>query len=605
MLESIKSNRNGMLYNKVYLNLRSKFFLVFFLLVIVPFLILGFVAYQRSKAAVEHNYSSLSASNIRQTSLIIDTYLDDIKHFADALSKNPVLLKALVKEIAVNKDAEKNLNINFKSPITSIYGEMNSKLESIFFITAQHTYNLYAKTSNNSLPEESSFSDYTYRTAVNKPEVCNLIGTNLRFYKGGAYSYVISVSKAVKSPETGEILGVYLMDFSYDSLAGLLRVQKSKEFKGSQLYITDNGNNVMYSTDKGLLTLKLNYSFTKEQISPDKAKTVYKDKKRMRISSYKLPLSSWKAYELIPSANVTRSILAINAPFLIFMFICLIILLIFPVVLLSMFFKPLSKLSIAISGKENNDFSPENHHAKNTDAKGNDADNNSTPNFDGLINKVYYSRLKQKEVQLVALQNQINPHFLYNTLESIRGAALHHGIQSIASMAKNLSSFFRYSIGEEVLVPIKDEIKHLENYIAIQNFRHDDKFELVYKLPEELYDYKLLKLTLQPLVENSIKHGLEMKIGKGKIKIDILLMDSIIKIRIFDDGIGMPQDKIVELNRTLEDDIPIHTAGNVSSGVGVRNVNSRIKLYFGEQYGIRYLGLTEGTTVEVTFPAVK
>jgi len=226
--------------------------------------------------------------------------------------------------------------------------------------------------------------------------------------------------------------------------------------------------------------------------------------------------------------------------------------------------------------------------------------------IDYLINKISSIKLRQKEAELNSLQNQINPHFLYNTLESIRGAALYHGIQEIASMAKSLSLLFRYSISERVLVSVREELQHLENYISIQNFRFEDKFRLQYNIPPEFMDYKILKLTLQPLIENSIKHGLEMKLGKGTIKIEILQLNSNIKIVISDDGLGIPPKKLEELNRSLagtRSGDPA-TVSNSGTGIGVMNVNARIKLYFGDQYGLRFREAAVGTTVEITLPAV-
>jgi two-component system sensor histidine kinase YesM len=280
----------------------------------------------------------------------------------------------------------------------------------------------------------------------------------------------------------------------------------------------------------------------------------------------------------------------------------LVLLILIPVVMLVFLaasfslLRPINELTSAISGYEG-------LQAKTADNK-----LNSLSEIDHLINKVNDIRLKQKEAELNSLQNQINPHFLYNTLESIRGAALHNGLQEIASMSKALSLLFRYSISDTVLVSIKEEVQHLENYMSIQNFRYENKFDLVYSIPPELYGYKILKLTLQPLIENSIKHGLEMKLGKGVIKIDIMCLDNNIKININDNGIGIPSRKVDELNRSLaKDEYASDNDGaeRTGTGIGVRNVNSRIRLYFGSQYGLKFRDVLVGTTVEITLPVVK
>ena len=153
---------------------------------------------------------------------------------------------------------------------------------------------------------------------------------------------------------------------------------------------------------------------------------------------------------------------------------------------------------------------------------------------------------------------------------------------------------------------VKEELQHLENYISIQNFRFEDKFQLQYSIPPEIMDYRILKLTLQPLIENSIKHGLEMKLGKGTIKIEILRLNSNIKIVVSDDGLGMPQKKLEDLNRLLAGVKSRDTGTGTRSGtgIGVMNVNSRIKLYFGDQYGLKFREAAVGTTVEILLPAI-
>jgi two-component system, sensor histidine kinase YesM len=236
--------------------------------------------------------------------------------------------------------------------------------------------------------------------------------------------------------------------------------------------------------------------------------------------------------------------------------------------------------------------------------------NKMTSNIEILINKVYNAELKQKEAELASLQSQINPHFLYNTLESIRGMAIANNIKSIASMSKSLSIMFRYSINNRTLVPVRNELQHLENYLNIQNFRHKDKFKLILNIPEEIYSCSILKLTLQPIVENSIKHGLEMKLGKGTISINASVCDSILSIRILDDGTGIPAEKLLLLNKSLSNSnaIVMSSGDNISDsgiGIGVRNVNSRIKLFFGERYGLLFHESISGASVEIILPVIE
>lgn len=214
----------------------------------------------------------------------------------------------------------------------------------------------------------------------------------------------------------------------------------------------------------------------------------------------------------------------------------------------------------------------------------------------------------KKQAQYMALQNQINPHFLYNTLEGIRSEALIHGLDSVADMTKALATFFRYTISNmEKLVTLKSELSNIENYFFIQKYRFEDRMELIIKENED-YESALTcmipKLTLQPIVENSIIHGIERKTGKGTIIIETHITEKRLLISVSDDGVGMDKEKLKKLNQkinlmSLEYINKDHTEG----GIAIVNVNNRIKLLFGEQYGIHiYSAEGLGTDVEIVIP---
>lgn len=224
--------------------------------------------------------------------------------------------------------------------------------------------------------------------------------------------------------------------------------------------------------------------------------------------------------------------------------------------------------------------------------------------------------VSKKQAEYLALQNQINPHFLYNTLEGIRSEALIEGVDSIAEMTEALATFFRYTISNvDHLVTLEDELANIENYYYIQQFRFGKKLQLniQYAFSDELDEmdilqYRLPKLTLQPVVENSIYHGIERKIGKGHLIIKISVTDSRLIIKVSDDGLGMEKEKVRELNGKLKslslDDV--NPGMDRKGGIAIQNVNNRIKLLFGEEYGIYvYSQEKAGTDVEITLPLVK
>lgn len=216
--------------------------------------------------------------------------------------------------------------------------------------------------------------------------------------------------------------------------------------------------------------------------------------------------------------------------------------------------------------------------------------------------------LNKRQAQYLALQNQINPHFLYNTLESIRGEALIAGMDNIADMTEALAKFFRYTITKvENLVSVEEELDNCETYFLIQKYRFGSRLQLHILYEEEsresIMNCKIPKLTLQPILENSIIHGTELKIGTGNLTIQFEQTDKRLIIRISDDGAGMDEQTLAKLNRQLGR--ALTDQEEKRGGIALVNVNNRIHLLFGEEYGMHIYSIKgKGTDVEVTLPVV-
>lgn len=233
--------------------------------------------------------------------------------------------------------------------------------------------------------------------------------------------------------------------------------------------------------------------------------------------------------------------------------------------------------------------------------------------FEAMINTSEIISASKKQAEYLALQNQINPHFLYNTLEGIRGETLNAGLDHVAKMTEALATFFRYTISNlDTLVTLEDELRNIENYYIIQQYRFGERLNLEIDYPEDneeaLLKCRLPKLTLQPIVENSIYHGIERKIGKGTLRIKIEATAKRLIITISDDGLGMTSGRLQEINQKLHNlsiDY-VNTDTETKGGIAIVNVNSRIKLLFGEEYGICiYSVLNLGTDVEITLPMIQ
>ena len=188
-----------------------------------------------------------------------------------------------------------------------------------------------------------------------------------------------------------------------------------------------------------------------------------------------------------------------------------------------------------------------------------------------LIAKLYEARYREKESELIALQSQINPHFLYNTLDSIFWSAQEYGADNIARMTVALSNVFRMSLNRgSAFWKISDELQLVNNYLLVQNMRFDDRFQVEIHLDEALMDKQIIKLILQPIVENAVQHGLEKRSGKGSIRITAEEEGDNLTFVIQDNGIGFQVDE----------------ENPLGNGYALHNVDRRIKLYYGPQFGV-------------------
>lgn len=215
----------------------------------------------------------------------------------------------------------------------------------------------------------------------------------------------------------------------------------------------------------------------------------------------------------------------------------------------------------------------------------------------------------RQQFQYAELQNQINPHFLYNTLETIRGQAIIDDNYKVADMTETLARYFRYNISKNKDdVTLEQELENIQNYIKIHQYRFPERFQfrIFPHVEQEAYvNCMIPKMTLQPIVENAIFHGLEQKLEQGKIQIHIDATTDKLIVIVSDDGIGMTPERLEELNRKLlssESHMEL-APSRQHNGIAMANVNSRLRMLYGEDYGLRVtstLGL--GTEVEITLP---
>lgn len=219
--------------------------------------------------------------------------------------------------------------------------------------------------------------------------------------------------------------------------------------------------------------------------------------------------------------------------------------------------------------------------------------------------KTYEAELDRKQMEIVAYRNQINPHFLYNTLESIRALSLYHKTHDIAEITSSLSRLFRYSVKGNNLVTIREELAYLNEYSKIIHFRFRGKIGFRLEADDDLLEVTTVKLLLQPLIENAVFHGLEPKIDPGEIKVSIQKQgDERIRVVIADNGVGMEESVLRRLRNSFQaNDEKGNRSGLSGHGIGLANSYCRLKLFYGDEAAMEITSQSgKGTIVELVFP---
>jgi two-component system sensor histidine kinase YesM len=319
----------------------------------------------------------------------------------------------------------------------------------------------------------------------------------------------------------------------------------------------------------------------------------------MQITYKQIPTTGWVIVAVTPYSEIIADIINIRNSIILIGAICLLITFFFSLLISSAITRPISRLEKRMEAAEhgNLDVVAENYPTDEVGLLSMKMDSMLTK-IKGLMHEVVIEQEAKRKSEMKALQAQINPHFLYNTLDSIVWMAETNNSEVVA-MTEALARLFRITLSRgEDQITLEQELEHVRNYLIIQSIRYVNKFDYQIEADENLLQFKVLKLILQPLVENSIYHGIKNKRQKGHIGIIAHAIDGRLLIEVSDDGIGMSPEKAASLLSTM-----VNNGKDRLSGIGVRNVHERIQLYYGPEYGLQFEsspGL--GTTVRIWLP---
>lgn len=553
------------------LSFRKKIIVVSVIVGLIPTTIIGtFSYYNLSSLLIEKERTSLNQS-LGNELISLKNKLFNLENSLNYITFNSELSNKLNQKYTSNYDIY-ILYRDYINPIFSSICYNNDQIENIVIYTDN---NIHPR--NGVLEPLSSLSENSWYYDV--------LETSMPFWvisEKDNTILLVSELYAVKS----EFNTFVCMSINYD-----------KFFKSlSNLFDTTYGITITDKNNTKLYEYKTDdFQFTSDDLFTNlKTNNLNSD----YVIQY-LPLSeyNWNAYIYKTKELITASTFQIKLTAMFGILFCIFLILVFSTSLSRIIVKPLELLSKNMNNIENGDLSI-NVITKYDDEIGKliKSFNSMVKKLNYLINEVYKSKIAQQKYEMEALQAQINPHFLYNSLSLINSKAILCEQEDISQMSLLLSTFYRTTLNKgKNITSVKDELENIRSYCSIQSLLHSNSFEINYRIDETAYKYEMINLLLQPLVENSIIHGINHITDDRRGKLDIscsLDIDGII-FAISDNGCGIDKNKLSTL------------LNHNSNSYGVQNVNKRIKLYYGENYGLNYVSqLNIGTTVTFKIPFI-
>lgn len=416
------------------------------------------------------------------------------------------------------------------------------------------------------------------------------------------YYWVVSLSRTVELTRNGvSMLGVLLVDMNYSSIEQLLE-KANTDTSGDYVYLMAPDGEIIYHPKQDLIHMGLyqENSLKAAEYEDTTVEETFQGEKRL-VTVKTISYTGWKLVSVVPMKSFTMGMTGMRN-----LVALLVALTVLAAVLLNQMVsarisKPLRRLNDSVKEWESGNMDPDIYIGGSMEVEHLGKTLRSTvAQIRQLMDDIVVEQEAKRKSELDALQSQINPHFLYNTLDSIVWMITGERYDDAVFMITQLASLFRISLSRgKTVIKIEDEIKHAQNYMNIQKIRYKNSFEVDFEIEKEILDGCTVKLVLQPLLENAIYYGMEFMDGEGEIHVRGYRKGDDVYLEVEDNGLGMPEEEAAEL---LNGEERPHKHG---SGVGLINVHSRLRLRFGDEYGlIIHSCPDEGMRIQIHIPYV-
>ncbi|GIP34169.1 sensor histidine kinase [Paenibacillus sp. J2TS4] len=585
------------------MELRKRLILLFLMVAVTPLALLGAFSYYKSAEVILEQVCGSILENLSQVNHSINYFVRDIEQLSMYIYSNEEIQEVLSKDKDRSLFEKHNDRKKINGILESFLGFKNWDIS--IYLLGENGDRYFT---GELLP--NSYRDYNIHWGLfRKANLANgnvVWDTHYAMKKMDDFGVVLSSGRMLKNIETNQPLGYLVIDIMEPALAD--KYNKAQLYPGGEVFLLDrNGYVVSSLPSKHQVGTKLDQPYISKLL--EERKGFFRISPRERGSSAAMvtfdtsEMTGFKLVNVVPVSALTKEGNSIRNLTLIIIAICILFAFWLAYFLSNNVTGPLRKLRFLMRQVEEGNMNV-------TFAAGSNDEigqlgrsfNTMLFNIKQLIREVYEKQLKLREAELKAIQAQFNPHFLYNALDSINWMARIHKVNDISKTVVSLGELLRFSIRKDrEIIEVREDIQQIKNYLVIQNMRYRDKFEVHIEIEEEIESYFTLKLLLQPIVENAITHGLEMKEDKGTLRIIGRSRGERLEFIVEDDGVGMSP----ELLQVMRDG-RYRSVTSEKTGIGLANVRRRLELYFSTHYEMEIeSGPGQGTRIRIEIPILE
>ena len=583
----MQAERKKIVYNR---SIRNSIFIYFTITSLVAVLLIVISIYSRLSSQLYDTVKQENVNLVNRVDSSMEVYLRNIMKLSDTI------YYGIIKNTNLSEDS-------IGEKLTLLYNNNKEQVSNIALISKEGepiSVVPAARFRKNFKAEDEEW----FVNALNKTENIHFTLPHVQkmFEKGdNSYNWVISMSRAVEITVGGSTeQAVLLIEMAYQGLEEVL--DEVTLGNGGYIYLMDSNGDIIWHPKFELIASgRVKENNLVAAGYDDGSREEVFNGTRQTVVTKTVGYTGWKLVGVIKGTGISLNMLKTRL-FIVFV----ILLIIFIVILINSYISfrvtnPIRELEKSVKALEEGNLDADIYMGGSYEVQhlGKSVQDMKF-RIKGLMQDIVSEHEEKRKSEFDSLQAQINPHFLYNTLDIIVWQIENEKQSEAVHTVTALARFFRLSLGKgKNIVTVKDEIDHVKNYLMIQHMRFKNKFDYEFDIAEDVLELPSLKLMLQPLVENAIYHGMEFMDGDGMITVKAWREEDELYLSVADNGLGMTEDK-VEMILTGKS-----TSGNGrGSGIGVKNVNERIKLYFGEAYGLTIDSEPdEGTTVIIHLPA--